>query len=619
VGVKAAGVTLSPSTLSLTPEGAGKTKTLTAVVKPDNATYKAVTWKSSNENVADYTEDPQTGAVTVTGKTVGTAVIVVTTKDGGYTATCTVTVAIPVTEVIVEPANRTIKVGESAVLSATVKPAGADQTVTWKSGDDTIVKVDEKTGLITGLAAGGPVAVTAMADGKDWGSCAVTVELPSTPLSDACDITQYWFTNPDSIGDIGGGRGSGSAADPVLINITFWAEISGWSGVSAPAAHEDDIKIKYTGKKIEAADVWTKTGGLFYRDYTVYAESGKEKHYRVSAGPSFDIHNLTEWDAARTLISSPATPNGTAANPQVFRLNIVGDFDAPGLDTNTYTITGDYKTVWLTGTKTIRLSSNGSLIRGVANQTFIIDGITLAGKADKTENNRPLVYTIGSNSAVELRSGVIRDNIINSPNVSGGGVLVTMLATFTMSGGTISGNTLTGTGSYGGGVVAGSFTISGGTISGNTAKNGGGGVATGGTFTMTGGTISGNTVTALGGGVFVDAGTFTMEGGTISGNTASSGGGVFVETFATFTMNGGTISGNTAVSGGGVYPVGTFTKTGGTIYGDNDTTHTSDSDENTATSGNGHAVYAGARKRNTTAGPGVALDSTKTGAAGGWE
>jgi predicted outer membrane repeat protein len=101
---------------------------------------------------------------------------------------------------------------------------------------------------------------------------------------------------------------------------------------------------------------------------------------------------------------------------------------------------------------------------------------------------------------------------------------------------------------------------------------------------------------------------------------------------ATFTKTGGTIGGastsglgNTAkTSGGGVSSVtdGTFTKTGGTIYGDlsANTTHTPGSDENTATSGNGHAAYvSGTKKRNATAGPGDALDSAKTGADGGWE
>ncbi|MDE6350203.1 MAG: hypothetical protein K2K67_04285, partial [Treponemataceae bacterium] len=49
-----------------------------------------------------------------------------------------------------------------------------------------------------------------------------------------------------------------------------------------------------------------------------------------------------------------------------------------------------------------------------------------------------------------------------------------------------------------------------------------GGVNVGGsgTFTMEGGTISGNTATSNGGGVYVNgSGAFTMQNGTISGNT----------------------------------------------------------------------------------------------------
>jgi uncharacterized protein with beta-barrel porin domain len=60
-------------------------------------------------------------------------------------------------------------------------------------------------------------------------------------------------------------------------------------------------------------------------------------------------------------------------------------------------------------------------------------------------------------------------------------------------------------------------------------------------------------------------------------------------------LKNGTISGNTATTGGGVSvssSYGTFTKTGGTIYGDSDTTNTPP--KNTATDGatrKGHAVY----------------------------
>jgi hypothetical protein len=162
---------------------------------------------------------------------------------------------------------------------------------------------------------------------------------------------------------------------------------------------------------------------------------------------------------------------------------------------------------------------------------------------------------------------------------------------------------------------------SGSKISGNkTSSHVGGGVyVDGGTFTMNSGEISGNT-SSYGGGVFVDGGTFTMNGGEISGNTSFHGGGVLVNN-STFTMSGGEISGNTSVSiGGGVYVYnsGTFTKqSGGIIYGSNANTGL----KNTASGdSSGHAVYiSSSKKRNTTAGVGVTLDSTKDGTAGGWE
>jgi hypothetical protein len=145
-----------------------------------------------------------------------------------------------------------------------------------------------------------------------------------------------------------------------------------------------------------------------------------------------------------------------------------------------------------------------------------------------------------------------------------------------------------------------------------------------GMFMMSGGEISRNTA-LTGGGVQVYSGTFTMSDGTISGNMATygdgvstSGGGVYIA-IGTFEMSGGEISGNTGSPGGGVcVATGTFTKQGGgTIYGSD----ASDALKNTATSGNnyGHAVYvygSPAKKRNTTAGLGVTLDS---GTAGGWE
>jgi len=81
--VTVTGVTLDQSTLALT---VGGTAELTATVVPADATNKALTWSSSDAAVATVSGG------TVTGVSVGTATITVTTADGGKTATCAVTV-----------------------------------------------------------------------------------------------------------------------------------------------------------------------------------------------------------------------------------------------------------------------------------------------------------------------------------------------------------------------------------------------------------------------------------------------------------------------------------------------------------------------------------------------
>lgn len=82
--VPVTGVSVTPNTLSLT---VGGTAQLTAAVEPENAVRKMVTWSSDNESVATVDE---TG--TVTANAAGTAVITATTQEGGFTASCAVTV-----------------------------------------------------------------------------------------------------------------------------------------------------------------------------------------------------------------------------------------------------------------------------------------------------------------------------------------------------------------------------------------------------------------------------------------------------------------------------------------------------------------------------------------------
>ena len=85
--VDVTGISLDPTTASV---DIGKTVSLTATVSPSNASNKSITWSSSDETVATVSGG------TVTGVAEGTITITATTVDGGFTATCTVTVTAPV-------------------------------------------------------------------------------------------------------------------------------------------------------------------------------------------------------------------------------------------------------------------------------------------------------------------------------------------------------------------------------------------------------------------------------------------------------------------------------------------------------------------------------------------
>ncbi len=82
--VPVTGVTVAPtSNLVL-----GDTQQLTATVLPANATNKNVTWSSNDTNVATVS-----ASALVTAGSVGSATITVTTVDGNFTDTCSVTVS----------------------------------------------------------------------------------------------------------------------------------------------------------------------------------------------------------------------------------------------------------------------------------------------------------------------------------------------------------------------------------------------------------------------------------------------------------------------------------------------------------------------------------------------
>jgi hypothetical protein len=278
------------------------------------------------------------------------------------------------------------------------------------------------------------------------------------------------------------------------------------------------------------------------------------------------VHNEKEWAEALEEMSN--AEGGTIEAPKVWKVEIAGNVDAEGnlrvKASPDSTIKGAGKKVLLTGSGTISLRTDGSILWVAAGQTFIIDGRALTLKG-KSANDAAAVYIDGGK--VELKCGTIRGNENNKGGdvvVGDGGGVYVGGGTFTMSGGEISGNYAD---AHGGGVCigGGTFEMSNGKIIDNGTMIGSGVFVQAGTFVMSGKAIIGGNKAVQGGGVFVQGGEFTMEGGKIYGNRAECGGGVFVHG-GKCTMEGGTVYGKYELDEGGVVVKNTASKCGAALY-----------------------------------------------------
>lgn len=164
-------VTLSQSSLALK---VGQEATLTAVIFPENATNTTVTWTSGNPAVASVADG------LVRGLSEGTATVSVTSEEGGFSASCLVSVTDYHAEsVTVTPSGeQSLKKGETLQLSATVLPDNAiNKNVTWSSSNTAVATVDA-TGKVTATGGGEAEVTVSTVDGGKTASVKVTVAVP---------------------------------------------------------------------------------------------------------------------------------------------------------------------------------------------------------------------------------------------------------------------------------------------------------------------------------------------------------------------------------------------------------------------------------------------------------
>jgi uncharacterized repeat protein (TIGR02543 family) len=155
----------------------GGKESLVATIFPPTATNQKVKWSSDTPYIATVEDG------TVTGNIVGTAIITVTTEEGGKTASCEVTVID--FGVSLNKEETSLVVGGKETLFYNIIPDNAaNKNVKWSSKDfntntNTVAEVTQE-GEVTGKRAGIAIITVTTEEGNKTATCKVTVS--STPI-----------------------------------------------------------------------------------------------------------------------------------------------------------------------------------------------------------------------------------------------------------------------------------------------------------------------------------------------------------------------------------------------------------------------------------------------------
>ena len=264
--VKVSGVSIDKPTLSMTE---GETANLTAIVMPENATNKAVAWKSGNSGVADVDASGKVTAVKA-----GTSDITVTTADGGKTATCKVTVAskaVPATGLTLSLSSVAFVEGQTKSINATVTPSNSTDEVIWPSpaqltsnggGSYTAKKADDSESFDLEVKAGAASAKAGVTVYPMWFVEFLTDKLvpdgSTSTITEGGELTCYFSKKKTGI------TGDFYIGDDILPagDFTVSSSEAGIATVEKVVVSSKYNGFKVVGKKLGSSTITVKIGDV---------------------------------------------------------------------------------------------------------------------------------------------------------------------------------------------------------------------------------------------------------------------------------------------------------------------------------------------------------------------
>lgn len=294
----------------------GDATRIKAQVVPDNATYQALEWHSSDEATVAVEPDG-----TLRGLKLGAATVTVRLVRGNVPA-FVFRVHVdpkPVAMIVIDEESVELTEGDTGTLSATVYPANAtDRSIEWSSSDESVVAVSAD-GRLTALVPGEAVVSVAALDGSGVeSSCKVTVLKRIIPVASVeLDLTEMTLTEGDT-GHLSATVAPDDATDPSIdwsSSDESVAVVDADGTVTAIAPGTAEIKaVAHDGFGQEASCAVTVVRRIIpVEEVALTADAaecteGDEIGFTLTYGPSDATEPTVEWSVLDPEMASMISP-----------------------------------------------------------------------------------------------------------------------------------------------------------------------------------------------------------------------------------------------------------------------------------------------------------------------
>ncbi|MGN0468441.1 MAG: Ig-like domain-containing protein [Acutalibacteraceae bacterium] len=302
--VKTTKVSLNSSSKSVK---VGSSFTLKATVSPSNATYKTVTWKSSNTKIAKVSSKG-----VVTGVKAGTATITCTTTDTGKKATCKVTVQnVTPQSVKLNVSSASIRIGSSKALKATVSPSqAANKKVKWTSSNTKVATVSS-SGVVKAVGIGKATITCTTVSGGKKATCKITVtpikassvKLNRTSLTLDYGKT-YTLTATVSPGNTTNKKVSWSSSDTKVAKVDKNGKVTAVGKGSAVITCKPADGGNGTAAKCKITVTKTDVIGVSISDTSITLSPGQKYTLLAKALPDNASVKTLTWTSSNTNIAT---------------------------------------------------------------------------------------------------------------------------------------------------------------------------------------------------------------------------------------------------------------------------------------------------------------------------